>query len=114
MTRIELRHWRPGPTRALVDRRAAAWLGGATALAWSDARRRAPVRTGRLRASIIPLPARGRGGRARAGLHAQAPYALWVEIGTRRMRAQPYLRPTLTTIAAASPVLLQRIRGGIT
>jgi HK97 gp10 family phage protein len=56
-----------------------------------DAKRIVPVRTGRLRASIgITDP-----GRERVVIDATAPYAGYVELGTRYMRAQPYLRPAL-------------------
>lgn len=53
------------------------------------ARRLAPVRTGRLRASII--------GRRQSilgyTLEASAPYAGYVEFGTRYTRARPFMRP---------------------
>lgn len=52
-----------------------------------DARRAAPVRTGRLRASI-----RAEGNRVNAG-GGDVDYAAYVELGTRNMAAQPYLRP---------------------
>jgi len=56
-----------------------------------DAKRIVPVRTGRLRASIgISDP-----GRDRVVVDATAPYAGYVELGTRYMKAQPYLRPAL-------------------
>jgi len=52
-----------------------------------------PVRTGRLRASIQVLPGdRPMEAIVRAG-GASAPYARHVEYGTRRMSAQPYMRP---------------------
>lgn len=56
-----------------------------------EARDRAPRRTGRLAASI---------GVADEGdtvvVQATAPYAAYVELGTRKMRAEPYLMPALT------------------
>lgn len=57
----------------------------------TDARRAAPVRTGRLRSSIRVAKV----DRDRAVIEAGAPYAGYVELGTRYMRAQPYLRPAL-------------------
>lgn len=57
----------------------------------SDAQRFAPVRTGRLRASIEPGPVEGDTVR----VWAHASYAGYVEMGTRHMAAQPYLRPAL-------------------
>lgn len=56
-----------------------------------DARRIVPVDTGRLKASIQVEDA----GREKARVHASAPYAGYVELGTRYMNAQPYLRPSL-------------------
>ncbi|WWT39948.1 hypothetical protein [Microcystis phage Mae-JY09] len=54
------------------------------------AKRNAPVDTGNLRGSIA---ASGHGLRWR--VTAAAEYALYVELGTRKMSAQPYLVPAL-------------------
>lgn len=113
MTTFQLRKWDAKPTLALVERRAEAWLTSSTAVATNAARRQAPVRTGRLRDSIVSVPLKRRGGRTTAGVWAQAPYALWVEIGTRRMRAQPYLRPALETVRDAAAALVGQVRVGI-
>lgn len=51
-----------------------------------DARRYAPVETGELRASIHV-----QGNEVRA----EADHAVYVEYGTRNMRAQPFMRPAL-------------------
>ena len=51
------------------------------------ARARAPVRTGRLRSSIKAIQER---------VEAQAFYAKFVEYGTRKMKAQPFLRPAVS------------------
>lgn len=56
----------------------------------ADAQRRAPFRTGRLRRSI--------GSRRTADsviIEATADYAAYVELGTSKMAAQPFLRPAL-------------------
>ena len=113
MTNFRLRKWNSEPTLALVERRAAAWLVSSTDVAMKAARREAPVRTGRLRDSIISLPIERRDGRMTAGVWAQAPYALWVELGTRHMRAQPYLRPALGIVRDAANALLGQIRAGV-
>ncbi len=110
MTSLRLTRWQPQPTLDLVRRRADVWLLASAALAAQDARRRAPVRTGRLRRSIVPLGLLRDGRRSRSGVWARAPYALWVEIGTRRMSAQPYLRPTLALIRGAASTLIARAR----
>jgi HK97 gp10 family phage protein len=53
-----------------------------------------PVDTGRLRSSITWEVARdGQGLVALIGTNVD--YAIYVELGTRYMRAQPYLRPAL-------------------
>jgi HK97 gp10 family phage protein len=60
------------------------------------AKQRSPVRTGNLRRSIHTEPARaadGKAATARVGTNVE--YAPYVEFGTRRMSARPYLRPAL-------------------
>jgi HK97 gp10 family phage protein len=69
-----------------LERRAIRVEGGAI--------RRCPVDTGRLRSSITHgLFVDERGLVARIG--SDVVYAPYVELGTRYMRAQPYLRPAL-------------------
>lgn len=62
-----------------------------------EAKRIVPVDTGALHSSIGHRVRNERGGLPVlylcAGLEGRAPYALFVELGTSRMRAQPYLRP---------------------
>ena len=113
MTTLRLTRWHPQPAVQLVRRRSDAWLGASADLAAADACDRAPVRTGRLRRSIVALPLRRPDGRARSGVWARAPYALWVEIGTRRMRAQPYLRPALDAVRGAANTLVALARIGV-
>lgn len=57
-----------------------------------DAQRFAPVRTGALRASIHAEPVDG-GDSVKVA--ASAEYAGYVELGTRNMAPQPYLKPAL-------------------
>ena len=56
-----------------------------------DARSRCPVRTGRLRSSISGEAIVKSNAYLR--LRATAPYASYVEYGTSRQQAQPYLTP---------------------
>ncbi len=56
------------------------------------AKRYVPVRTGYLRSTIFAVVS---GWVARIG--AEATYAMYVEFGTRYMRAQPYLYPAIRT-----------------
>lgn len=62
------------------------------------AKRLCPVDTGRLRSSITHSVERdGRGLVGFVGTNVE--YAIYVEFGTRYMRAQPFLRPALRAAA---------------
>lgn len=50
-----------------------------------------PVRTGFLRSTIFSRIS----GSLEVEIGASSPYALWVEMGTSRTAAQPYLRPAI-------------------
>jgi HK97 gp10 family phage protein len=69
-----------------VHRQLASWAADVKALA----RQIAPVRSGNLRSSIY---AKIQEWVAEVG--AEAAYALFVELGTRYMRARPYLHPAI-------------------
>jgi len=56
----------------------------------TEAMRRAPVRTGHLRGSIYALVKDWV-----VNIGAEATYALFVELGTRYLRARPYLYPSI-------------------
>lgn len=58
-----------------------------------NARSIAPVRTGELRDSITVYNER-----MKSTIVAEAPYSLYVELGTRHQRAQPYLTKALFNI----------------
>ncbi len=61
-----------------------------------EARRAAPYgdgRDGHLRDSIAAVPCTKAGARYLSQVAASNPHALYVELGTRYMAAQPYLRP---------------------
>lgn len=58
------------------------------------AKRRCPVDTGRLRASITHALERDAGGLV-GTVGTDVEYAPFVELGTSRAQAQPYLRPAL-------------------
>lgn len=67
-----------------------------------------PVDTGLLRDSIFAIADVGEGAhRRKLIVGADAPYAMFVELGTSRMVAQPFLRPAIDQEA---PKLTQRIR----
>jgi len=74
-----------GPMRGALDR-----LGGTIA---GNAARMAPVRTGELRNSI--------GHEVRGDsvyVYAGARHGIYVELGTYKMSAQPYLRPAVESV----------------
>ena len=73
-------------TQAHVQRQLTNWAADVKA----SAKQLAPVRTGRLRSSIY---ARVHGWVVEVG--AESSYALFVELGTRYMRARPYLSPAI-------------------
>jgi len=56
----------------------------------TEAMRRAPVKTGHLRGSIYALVKDWV-----VNIGAEATYALFVELGTRTLRARPYLYPSI-------------------
>jgi HK97 gp10 family phage protein len=59
-----------------------------------DARRRAPVRTGFLRSSIEAIPSdAAEPGTVEWEVGAAAPYGIFVELGTTKMAARPFLTP---------------------
>jgi HK97 gp10 family phage protein len=65
----------------------------------SMAKQLCPVDTGRLRASIDHVTTTdGQGPVAFVGSNVE--YALYVELGTRYMAAEPYLRPALRAVAS--------------
>lgn len=69
----------------------------------SRAKQTAPVDTGHLRASISMS-----GGGLRYVVTAAAAYSVYVELGTRKMSAQPYLVPSLRQ---AWPGLIAALKG---
>lgn len=111
MARFELKRWNPDAAQTLTQRRAGSWLRIAVDATTAAARNLAPVRTGRLQRSIAARPVERLGGGLKAGVRASAPYALWVEIGTRHTRPRPYLRPALGTVLALGGLLIERARG---
>lgn len=60
-----------------------------------DAREIVPVRTGRLRDSIVAETPEITGNEIRCVISANVDYAIYVEMGTWKMRARPYLKPSL-------------------
>lgn len=68
----------------------------------------APVRTGLLKSSVYAqVDATGADSRRTLAVGADAPYAVFVELGTATAPAQPFLRPAVDQEA---PKLTQRLR----
>lgn len=65
----------------------------ATLIVQADAKRKAPVDTGRLRASITPEIRATPGSGIRGVVGSVVVYAPYQEFGTKRMAAHPYLYP---------------------
>ena len=89
---------------AIKSRLPAALLDGAEAVA-DTARGMCPVRTGQLRSSISTSSS----GES-AQVFADADYAIFVELGTYKMAAQPFLVPALS---AAESSVSATILGGL-
>lgn len=84
----------------------------------NDAKRRAPYKTGNLRRSIHPRLVSAGASSAEALVGTNVEYAIYQELGTRRMAANPYLRPALESMQGAvsvevSAALLDLIRGAV-
>lgn len=78
-------------------------------LVMTDAKRRAPVLTGNLRRSIHVEQGAVTLTRAEAKVGTDVEYAPYVEFGTSRMRAQPYLRPAAETMAPAVQATIEAL-----
>lgn len=79
----------------------------------NEARKFCPVDTGRLRSSIQHVPGRDdRGPYVDVGSNVK--YAPFIEFGTFRAMAQPYLRPALAAAVGYAPAeLAGSFRGGV-
>ena len=83
--------------RRSLEEAARRGVAGLAEAAAEEAARRAPVDTGRLRASI-----RARADGLSAAVTADCPYAAAVELGTSRRPPQPYLVPAAESVREAA------------
>jgi len=103
--------WRGAEVRQALEQAMQDAMDETARAAKAAAQALAPVRTGLLRSSVYAqVDARGGGARRVLTLGADAPYAVYVELGTSRMRAQPFLRPAIDQEA---PRLTQRLRAAM-
>ena len=73
----------------------------------AEAKRNCPVDTGRLRNSITTA----KEGKTTAYVGTNTEYAPYVEFGTHKMRAQPYLRPAAEKVRQRLPYMNFNLRG---
>lgn len=78
----------------------------------AGAQNRAPVKTGALRNSVSTELQR-RGGNLRGEVGPTVNYGAYVENGTSRQRAQPYLRPATDAVIPGYEAALGQITGDI-
>lgn len=94
-TRVDL-----GPLKALVsggiERALREAIDDAAEAGRARAEQLVPVRTGALKKSIRVT----KRGALQADITASAAHAVFVELGTRRMRAQPFLKPAAEWVRA--------------
>lgn len=109
MARLATDLSRAGVT-GVVKARAA--MGKALADIQAGAQTRVPVDTGNLRSSISHEVQAGGGG-MRGEVGPTAEYGRFVEQGTSRMRAQPYLRPATDAVVPGYEQALGQITDGI-
>lgn len=92
-----VREWRQRELLAQVSGRVVAGMDQACQFAVEQARSKAPVRRGIMRDDIAyRVEARGNAVTGYVGVkRGKAFYARFVELGTRRMPARPFLRPAV-------------------
>jgi hypothetical protein len=106
--RDALRSWHGEQIAADVERAVVAGINETLALCVGFSIPRAPIDTGFLRASAFVRPAR----RTASGVVGQwgysASYAAYVELGTVRMPARPYMRPAADALYSGLAARIRR------
>lgn len=110
MSRI-IREWNPDKVRAMVSGKLVDNMDRACDFAAGQARNRVPKRTGITHDDIAyEVSAHGNTIEGRVGVkRGKSFYAFFVEMGTRKMAAHPFLRPAVFGNAAE---IVRIIRGG--
>lgn len=103
--------WRGAAVKQALDDAVQTAMQQVAEEAKAEAQSLAPVLTGLLRSSVFAqVDARGGSGRRTLVIGADAPYALYVELGTSRRAATPFIRPAVDRIA---PKLTERLRAAV-
>jgi HK97 gp10 family phage protein len=103
--------WRGAEVAQALDDAVQTAMQETAEAAKAAAEERCPVDTGLLKSSIFAqVDAPGASARRTLTVGADAPYAAYVELGTSRMAAQPFIRPA---VDAEAPRLTERIRAAI-
>jgi hypothetical protein len=90
--------WHGDRFRDAIQREVAARLQRAGAAGVAVAREHVPVRTGRTRAAVTATVDRAT---LTLEIRAEARWAVFIELGTRRRPARPFLRPALVAAIKA-------------
>lgn len=90
--------WRGDAFRRQIEDEVAARLENAGAAGVQAARELVPVETGRTRDSIAATFDRAT---LTLQIHADTKWAIFIELGTSRMAARPFLRPALAAVGRA-------------
>lgn len=96
-------NWASDYTKSIKDGAAQAVEKGIV-YGTAQAKRYAPVKTGALKRSIqfeLIEPGTGKYG-------SPLDYALWIETGTTKQKAQPYMRPSAEDVRKSMPRLMAR------
>ena len=93
-----------------VDNALEAAMMQAVLMVEADSKKMAPVDTGRLRASITHEVREIANGVIQGKVGSSTSYSKFVELGTSKMPAQPYLRPALEK---NWPEIVRMIRGAL-
>lgn len=104
-------HWDQRRFLAAISGRVVNNMYEACSLVAADARRRAPVASGRTRANIAietEITAREQYVEGRVGVRAKYYWAYFAEVGTRHMAAHPFLRPAVYHNAKRIVAILSR------
>lgn len=104
-----LKDWNPARVKAAIAGSMVQNMAVAASFALEQAKARVPVRKGNLRRNLIfEIEARGDVIEGRIGARKKFFQAFFLEVGTSKLRARPFLRPAVFGNAAT---ILRMLRG---